>query len=201
MLVCSIGCSNLIYASKLLANEIPGAAYQGMFANCTNLLEVPKTSKITLLGGSAMQGMFWGCSKIKYGIDIDAYRSEAYCCTYMYNKCSSLIKTPKLNSVELGSYCYMQMFQECSSLEEAELPNATILELKCCDNMFTWCVNLKSVKVNFINWQYENENYATNDWLRVVANNGTFYKPSSLPKEYGVSYIPSGWTVVNTDID
>ena len=191
------GCSNLKYASKLPASEIPGAAYQAMFKDCINLLKVPKTPKITKIAGSGMHSMFWGCKTIEYGIDIDAYRAEGYCCTYMYHSCIKLNKMPKLNSTILDGYCFMQMFQNCINLKEAELLNATTLGKKCCENMFNGCSSLKSVKVNFTDWQWENENYATNYWLYNISKTGTFTKPSGLPEEYGVSYIPSGWIVEN----
>ena len=60
--------------------------------------------------------------------------------------------------------------------------------------MFSNCTSLSSISVNFTYW---GDDYTTNQWVSTVAHQGTFYKPSGLVEINGISYIPSGWTVVN----
>lgn len=55
------------------------------------------------------------------------------------------------------------------------------------------------IKVGFKSWldnsHYSNKNELTTNWVKDVAEHGTFVCPKELPIEYGVSRIPEGWTV------
>ena len=81
-----------------------------------------------------------------------------------------------------------------TGIKKAELPD-TAWESYSCNRMFSNCSKLKEVRVHFTSWH----EIATAEWLNNVSPTGTFYKPSALPEEYGVSRIPTGWTVVNID--
>jgi hypothetical protein len=61
--------------------------------------------------------------------------------------------------------------------------------------MFNGCTSLSSIKVGLTRWY---SSY-TNKWVKNVSPTGTFYKLSTLPKEFGHDRIPEGWTVVNFD--
>jgi hypothetical protein len=61
--------------------------------------------------------------------------------------------------------------------------------------MFSRCTNLKKIKVHFTTYR----DNALKDWVNDVSSSGTFYKPSALPKEFGINRIPTGWNVVNID--
>ena len=99
-----------------------------------------------------------------------------------------LIQTP------IVKYCYYSMFYGCTGLTSApELP-ATTLANYCYNNMFNGCTGISLIKVHFTAWGDQ-----TSDWVSNVASTGTFYKPSALPDEYGISKIPTGWTVMNID--
>ena len=99
-----------------------------------------------------------------------------------------LIQTP------LAEHCYHSMFYGCTGLTSApELP-ATTLAGNCYSSMFYGCTKLSLIKVHFTAWGTQ-----TNNWVSNVPSTGTFYKPSSLPEEYGTGKIPTGWTVVNID--
>ena len=99
-----------------------------------------------------------------------------------------------LEQTTLATQCYGSMFYGCTGLTSApELP-ATTLATYCYRSMFQGCTGLALMKVHFTAWGTQ-----TNLWVTNVSSTGTFYKPSALPKKFGVSNIPTGWTVVNID--
>ena len=99
-----------------------------------------------------------------------------------------------LTQTPLTNYCYHRMFSGCTGLTSApELP-ATTLAGRCYQGMFSGCTGLALMKVHFTAWGIQ-----TTSWVTSVSSAGTFYKPSALSEEFGVSNIPTGWTVVNID--
>jgi hypothetical protein len=102
--------------------------------------------------------------------------------------------TAKLPATTLSESCYRGMFGRNNTLQSIVLP-ATKLVPYCYYFMFEYGGYLSEIKVSFTEW-HEN---ATTNWVNGVSKTGTFYKPSALPEEYGISRIPEGWTVVNID--
>ena len=99
-----------------------------------------------------------------------------------------------LEQTTLAINCYRSMFDGCTGLTSApELP-ATTFARACYYYMFRDCTNLSLIKVRFTVWGSQ-----TSHWVSGVSPTGTFYKPTALPEEYGISKIPPGWTVVNID--
>ena len=91
------------------------------------------------------------------------------------------------------------MFSGCVSLSTAPTLSARILEQYCYYGMFDGCTNLNSIEVKFINWRFQ---YATTtNWVRGVAETGTFTCPSDLGTDSNIakdaSHCPEGWTVIN----
>ena len=116
------------------------------------------------------------------------------CYNSMFYGCTGLTSAPELPATTLAGSCYNSMFRDCTGLTSApELP-ATTLEIRCYASMFIGCTNLSLIKVHFTAWGAQ-----TNSWVSEVASTGTFYKPTALPEEYGLSKIPTGWTVINED--
>lgn len=139
------------------------------------------------------------------------------CYDRMFNSCNLLEKMPNLPATDMAEFCYLQTFGGCISLEEPAEMNAVNLYSNCCRHMFQSCTALKStpllpaeelvgsayygmfdgcgalseVKVKFTDWI---EGSGTPDWLLNVAETGVFYCREALPLEYGVSFIPEGWT-------
>lgn len=89
------------------------------------------------------------------------------------------------------------MFRRCTSLTTApELP-ATTLAYTCYNEMFLGCTNLNHITMLATDISASGCLY---DWVNGVASTGTFVKHpgmDSLPT--GVSGIPEGWTVQNSD--
>lgn len=114
----------------------------------------------------------------------------------MFGNCTSLIRPPSiLPATTLANVCYTNMFNGCTSLTSTPILPATTLTLQCYQSMFQGCTGVTSIEVNFSNWN-SNAN-ATANWVTSVASTGTFIKPSALPEQYGVSRIPTNWTVIN----
>ena len=118
-----------------------------------------------------------------------------YCYISMFSGCTGLTSAPELPATTLATNCYRSMFEGCTGLTSApELP-ATTLASNCYQYMFSGCTNLSLIKVSLTAWGGSQ----TTSWVSGVSPTGTFYKPSSLPEEYGENKIPTGWTVVNID--
>ena len=116
------------------------------------------------------------------------------CYNSMFYGCTGLTSAPELPATTLAAGCYNNMFRGCTGLTSApELP-ATTLANSCYNNMFYGCVQLSLIKVHFTAWGSQ-----TSKWVSNLTSTGTFYKPSALSEEFGVSKIPTGWTVVNID--
>jgi hypothetical protein len=66
----------------------------------------------------------------------------------MFNKCSSLVDSPKLPATKLAKWCYQNMFTGCNELVNApeELP-ATTLERSCYSQMFMRCSSLEKAPI------------------------------------------------------
>ena len=74
---------------------------------------------------------------------------------------------------------------------------ATTLASYCYQTMFYGCSKLVSIEVSFASWTQATSQ--TDSWVNGVASSGTFTKPTALAPEYGISRIPTGWTVVNKE--
>lgn len=113
----------------------------------------------------------------------------------MFFECTSLAKAPKLPSTSMSQYCYLAMFYHCMSLTAAPDLPATSLAQYCYQIMFRECTSLQYIKAMFTTTP--STNYM-NQWVQNVPSGGTFYKNANATwsNTFGVSAIPSGWTVV-----
>jgi hypothetical protein len=192
-------CSNLTIAPELPATTLAKDCYQSMFSHCSNLTKAPKLPA-TVLAEDCYAYMFTYCSNLTIAPELPATTLAKDCYQSMFSYCPNLTKAPKLPATTLVEGCYSSMFGNCKSLTTApELP-ATTLVKDCYQSMFSGCDNLASIRVNFSSWELDKN--STNLWVYCFSGmntNGTFYKPSALPTEYGESRIPEGWTVINID--
>ena len=144
--------------------------YFSMFQGCTGLTSAPELPATTL-ASSCYRSMFYGCTGLTSAPELPATTLKAYCYAYMFRGCTGLTSAPELPATTLRNYCYAYMFQDCKQIS--------------------------IIKIHFTSWDISAFTGKTNGWVSGVASIGTFYKPSSLPEEYGTSEIPTGWTVVN----
>ena len=147
--------------------------------------------------------------------------ATSYCYYRMFDHCDRLITAPELPATSLVSGCYYSMFFNCYNLTAAPDLPASILAPKCYQYMFYNCINLStapdlpatssvyqcylamfyncsslsSISINLTNWKYMD----TYTWVKNVADQGIFYKPSALSAIYDDSHIPTNWQVVNKE--
>ena len=146
----------------------------------------------TTLANFCYSYMFAGCTGLTSAPELPATTLASSCYRSMFEGCTGLTGAPELPATTLATNCYSYMFAGCTGLTSApELP-ATTLAGSCYNYMFKGCTNISLIKVHFTAWGTQ-----TTNWVSKVKSNGTFYKPTALPKEYGVDRIPPGWTVVN----
>ena len=67
---------------------------------------------------------------------------------------------------------------------------AEFLAEDCMMRMFEGCRNLSEIEVHFKDWAG-----ATEDWVKDIANFGTFRCPRELTESEGPSRIPEGWKI------
>jgi hypothetical protein len=121
--------------------------------------------------------------------ELPATNLAPYCYYCMFYRCFSLNKAPELSATTLAEGCYKLMFR-WTNIPEIVLP-ATELVDNCYEDMVSNCKNLQKIDVSFTRWTFL-------AWgQEELSSTGVFYKPSELPEEFGISYIPNGWTVVN----
>jgi hypothetical protein len=65
--------------------------------------------------------------------------------------------------------------------------------------MFYDCKKLSNISVKFNTWDLSK--YITGNWVKNVSSTGTFKCVEALPAQFGVNYIPNGWTVVRVADD
>ena len=191
-------CTGLTSAPELPATKLQTSCYYSMFQDCTGLTSAPELPATTL-SPYCYRSMFSGCTGLTSAPELPATTLAGSCYRSMFQDCTGLTSAPELPATTLVGSCYYSMFQGCTGLTSApELP-ATKLQTQCYRLMFKDCKNISIIKIHFTSWDISAVSGKTNGWVNGVASIGTFYKPTALPEEYGVSKIPTGWTVVNID--
>ena len=111
-----------------------------------NFIDIVDASGLILsaktLTDDCYANMFDSCTSMVYSPKIEAEILAPYCCYKMFYNCNSLTVAPELPVTELATECYAYMFYECISLTTApELP-ATTLASNCYSSMFFGCTSL-----------------------------------------------------------
>ena len=147
------------------------------------------------LTGETFRGLFYQNSGLvdASNLILSSLTLISACYINMFCGCKSLTAAPQLPATTLADGCYESMFSGCTALSTAPYLPAPQITYSCYKNMFKGCTSLNRIAVAFTNWFSNN---GTNAWVSGVAANGTFIKKdSSLPTAFGLSNIPSGWTV------
>ena len=191
-LVAASGDITSIRSFDLEQTTLANYCYCRMFQNCIGLMSAPELPATTL-AHYCYHNMFYGCTGLTSAPELPATTLASHCYRNMFYGCTGLTNAPELPATTLANYCYASMFGGCTGLTSApELP-ATTLKTQCYAYMFEGCKNISIIKIHFTVWDLS----ALDGWVIGVASIGTFYKPTALPEEYGISKIPTGWTVVN----
>lgn len=159
---------NLADASELVLpmQTCSSNGYKSMFNGCTGLTGAPLLPATTL-AASCYESMFSGCTSLTTAPELPATALAESCYKAMFSGCTSLTSSPVLAAPTLVKNCYADMFNGASALNEV-ICLAT-------DNTASGC---------------------TSNWLKGVAEYGTFWKAS---KNTGViwgsnaSAIPTKW--------
>lgn len=165
---------SLIYGNNAKSyNSVPVNGFMYLFRDCTFLTEVSEDFlPMTQLSLKCYYGMF--------------------------QRCTNLTNAPILPAITLAPDCYQNMFYGCSSLVSAPILPAPILVLGCYTGMFYGCSSINYIEALFIT----EPSSQTASWLSGVSSTGTFVKRKSAAWDVsGVNGIPSGWTIIEKDLD
>lgn len=110
-----------------------------------------------------------------------------------------------LPATKISNLCYFNMFQGCTSLQASPVICAThdysnrYSGGASMSYMFNGCTKLSRVEIALYSWIESSylEKLTCYEWLDGVPSSGVFVKPSALTTKRGISYIPSGWTVID----
>ena len=144
-----VDCDILISAPDLPATELASYCYEGMFQNCTNLVDGPDELPATHLPESCYAYMFSRCYKLEEVPKMPTTTQvtvEEYCCSLMFYECQSIVTGPSvLPATILAIGCYQDMFNGCVKLTTAPALPATTLADYCYDRMFCDCTSLDNI--------------------------------------------------------
>ena len=188
------GCRGLIAAPELPATSLTEYCYSNMFSGCTGLSSAPALPATTI-ANYCYQGMFSGCTGLTAAPALPATTLGTACYYAMFSGCTSLATAPVLPATALTESCYMEMFRGCTSLTSAPEIAAATMAINSCESMFNGCTSLSYVKCLATDIGAA---YCVEDWLKDVADSGTFVKAASMESwPTGPSGIPDWWDVVN----
>ena len=200
---CSLKCSKSFKASGNINSLVNykttisnNYEFQQLFYGSTNLVDASElVLPFTTLSAFCYRYMFKNCSSLVNAPTILPATTHYQCYTYMFSGCTSLTTAPALPATTLEYDCYCRMFEGCTSLTTApELP-ATTLKEGCYNGMFYGCTKLNTIYYGASVAPSITNDYCSN-WVNGVPSGGTFYrKDTSWTPSYGISGVPSGWTV------
>lgn len=177
--------------SQVETTTIPSEyCFYGLFEDCKSLIRAPELPA-DVLKGNCYKNMFKRCTSLVKAPELPATRLAESCYESMFSMCTSLSEAPALPATTMVEDCYNQMFYECTGLKSAPALPAEKLAEYCYSGMFRYCTKLNLVRASFTEWM----DYATDNWLDGVAEEGTFICPDALDKATtGTGNIPEGWT-------
>lgn len=161
---------------------------------------------VTVARDYMLHHLFWSDTHLADASQLSLPATRLAPCSYlgMFYGCTALVLPPRsLPDVpdvsSLGKFAYRGMFEGCTSLERSprianSIPVEDFVTSSWVPFFYTFkgCTSLKQMEVSLAGWG--NIIY---QWVSGVPEGGTFIKPATLPTEYGINYIPSGWTVID----
>lgn len=178
-------------------NTVPDYAFRSLFDGCGALTKAPNLPA-TVVGAHGYRAMFskTGITNVPV-INCISLGERSF--SYMFQN-TPIVQAPVLLCTSVAKECYYGMFNSCKNLVVGpELVAPIINYYGCYQQMFSGCTKLSSIKVCFVNWYGSQQ--ATSNWMSNVSATGTFYKLSNLNLETGNNRIPSGWDVVDYDVE
>lgn len=122
-------CTALTLAPEILIDHACPRSMMHMFAGCTSLVNPPEMHLSDF--------WFWNRDTNNYTIE---------CCGYMFQYCTSLVRTPNFFTGLTGSnwvgYIFQYMFRGCTSLTQAAAINYNLVGNYALRSMFEGCTSL-----------------------------------------------------------
>ena len=137
------GCETIYDASnvQLTAKNRKEQCFRAMFYGCTSLVYGPQL-QATSLNYSCYKEMFYNCSSLIEAPELPATSLSDECYLSMFSGCKALITTPNLPAITLRKGCYSSMFYNCTSLVSAPFVIYSLSQ-NSCQYMFSGCSSLE----------------------------------------------------------
>lgn len=179
---------------EALGSTLTNWSFQYLFKDHVNLADASElVLPMQTCSSNGYKSMFNGCTGLTGAPLLPATTLAASCYESMFSGCTSLTTAPELPATTLAESCYKAMFSGCTSLTSSPVLAAPTLVKNCYADMFNGASALNEVIC------LATDNTAsgcTSNWLKGVAEYGTFWKAS---KNTGViwgssaSAIPTKW--------
>lgn len=131
---------------------------------------------------------------------ITNFREQSFLQAFEGTGITEINETIFANTIYCSHDSFKYMFKDCKSLTKAILPNIIVednsSDTGALNNMFNGCSNLSYIKVGFKSWNdIDNSDLISTNWVKGVAEQGTFVCPKELEQIFDSSHIPPNWTV------
>lgn len=124
------------------------------------------------------------------------------CYQYIFNNCQRLEEMPILPE-NFTAWSYIGAFAGCgiyltNGMKTVPL-HGEVKGKSACYRQMLQGAKINRIEVDFTEWDPSTDDdfNPTGNWVYGISTSGVFVKPQQLPTEFGVSRIPSGWTVVD----
>lgn len=217
--------NNTIMSSRFLLlplKTVPDNGYEGMFYNCTSLINTP-IIKAESVESHGMTSMFFNCASLTKPAVLKVKTVSSNSMASMYEECRSLnieFGEPFILPSTTAERSYDRMFANCTNLKIAPIMPAYNIQRWCYRDMFENCVKLQTVitgatnayENNGIQWLEDSEGFY--GWLNgagiEVINNkrvafGILKEPSGHQWHNAIEYgngviyggdcVPEGWNL------
>lgn len=136
---------SLIYNNFQDKNQlIDNGIFSCLFEGCDKLIDASELKlPATSLTNNCYFKMFYNCSSLLKAPELQALELRSMCYAHMFSGCKKLEYTPTLPALDLDTYCYCGMFSNCTSLTETPIIPARKTEEACYHSMFSGCSKLK----------------------------------------------------------
>ena len=172
------GTTNLIYAENLIlpVTTLKKSCYNGMFRNCSNLINAPQLPALNL---------------------------AEECYSSMFECCVSLVTPPELPATNLQKRCYARMF--CmnrdntvnAAMTKSPILHVNTLQIGSYFEMFKGNGNLTEITCLATDLNSSGTELATSNWVMNISPEGVFIKNPEMDWSTGNNGIPSGWSIQN----
>ena len=95
-----------------------------------------------IMSSECFSGLFFGAASLVKAPRLPSIQLADSCYMFMFENCTSLVEAPSLPATQLAQACYNSMFYNCTSLVEAPSLPATQLAMFCYQSMFYNCTSL-----------------------------------------------------------